>query len=168
MGQSPPMFSLTFASVVVVETFFRNDRQTLENYARKYADFVRERGARLVVYESPVARETPYPEGFAAFHAENIRLGSVLPGIAIAPSVGAWMQFLGEHPTPEGLQRLYADWIHATRDGAYLSACCIYSALTGASPVGLAHPEGMAEEEAKLFQQLGWKAYLETKDAARR
>ena len=154
--------------VVVVETFFRNDPQTMESYARKYASLVAERGARLVVYETPVAKEAGYPEVFAAFHAENVRLGGVLSAVRIAPSVRAWMQFLGEHPSPQEMSRLYADWIHATLEGAYLTACCIYAALTGASPVGLAHPEEIRDEEATTFQKIAWDAFVETRAAVER
>ena len=149
---------------VVVETFFRNPRETLEEYARKYADLARKRGARLVVYESPVAKETPYPEGFAAFHTENIRLGRVLD-LPVAPSVHAWMQILGNQPTPQKMGLLYADWIHASLKGAYLTACCVYSALTNTSPAGLAYPEGLSGEEAALFQETAWKSFQQTESA---
>ncbi|RFC43805.1 MAG: hypothetical protein DVB28_001347 [Verrucomicrobia bacterium] len=151
---------------VVVETFFRNPRETLEEYAAKYATLTRERGAQLVVYESPVAKETPYPEGFAAFHAENIRLGRMLD-LPVAPSVHAWMQILGKEPSPQKMGLLYADWIHASLKGAYLTACCIYSALTNTSPTGLAYPAGLSGEEAALFQETAWKSFQQTESAKR-
>jgi tetratricopeptide (TPR) repeat protein len=153
---------------VVVETFFKNDRQTLETYARKYAGFVREKGARLILYESPVARATRYPEGFEAFHAENIRLGGLLPEVSIAPSVDAWTRFLGVAPSARKMDVLYADWIHATLEGAYLSACCIYAALTKASPEGLAVPGKISDKDARLFQSIAWNAFKETEAASRR
>lgn len=152
---------------VVVETFFKNERAVLESYGSKYAQFVREKGSRLVVYESPVAKETPYPEGFAAFHSENIRLGRMLD-VSIAPSVFAWMQFLGAKPEPKKIELLYADWIHASLRGAYLTACCIYPALTHTSPVGLAHPEEISADEARILQEIGWSAFQETEAARKR
>ena len=152
---------------VVVETFFRNDRETLEYYTQKYTGLVRSKSARLIVYESPVAKATPYPEGFAAFHAENIRLGKILH-VPLAPSVHAWMQFLGENPAPEKLNVLYADWIHASVKGAYLNACCIYSALTHRSAEGLAHPKELTDEEAMLFQKLAWSSFCDTESEAQK
>ena len=152
---------------VVVETFYRNPRQTLEEYAGKYAGLARDNGARLIVYESPVAKETPYPEGFAAFHEENVRLGRLLD-LPVAPSVHAWMQILGGKPTPQKMGTLYADWIHASLKGAYLTACCVYSALTNRSPAGLAYPEGVSGEEAMLFQKTAWNSFLETEAAKKR
>jgi hypothetical protein len=152
---------------VVVETFFRNERAVLESYAAKYAGLVGEKGARLVIYESPVAKETPYPEGFEAFHSENIRLARMLD-LCVAPSVFAWMQFLGATPEPKRFELLYADWIHASLRGAYLTACCIYPALTHRSPVGLAHPEEIPPDEARQFQEIGWKAFQQTEAARSR
>ena len=152
---------------VVVETFYRNPRQMLEEYAGKYAGLARENGARLIVYESPVAKETPYPDGFAAFHEENVRLGRLLD-LPVAPSVHAWMQILGEKPTPQKMGTLYADWIHASLKGAYLTACCVYSALTNRSPAGLAYPEGVSNEEAMLFQKIAWNSFVETEAAKKR
>ena len=152
---------------VVVETFYRNPRQMLEEYAGKYAGLARENGARLIVYESPVAKETPYPDGFAAFHEENVRLGRLLD-LPVAPSVHAWMQILGGKPTPQKMGTLYADWIHASLKGAYLTACCVYSALTNRSPAGLAYPEGVSSEEAMLFQKIAWNSFEETEAAKKR
>jgi hypothetical protein len=56
---------------------------------------------------------------------------------------------------------LYADWIHASPKGVYLTACCIYSALTGFSPVGLYHPTDISDADAKEFQKIAWEAYQE-------
>lgn len=53
-----------------------------------------------------------------------------------------------------------APWIHPTPRGTYLAASCLYAAITGFSPVGLAHP-GVPEEEAGKLQELAWAAYLE-------
>ena len=152
---------------VVVETFYRNPREVLEEYAVKFAGLAREKGARLVVYETPVAKETAYPAGFIAFHEENVRLGRILE-LPVAPSVHAWMQILGGAPTSEKMDALYADWIHASLKGAYLTACCVYSALTNRSPAGLTFPKGISSEEAALFQKTAWNSFQETEAAKRR
>jgi hypothetical protein len=72
------------------------------------------------------------------------------------------MNYLGPNPTKEQFNVVYADWIHASPKGAYMTACCIYSALTGASPVGLYHPADISAEEAKIFQEAAWKAFQES------
>ena len=149
---------------VVVEAFYKTTRADLAEFGDAYAKLARRQGARLVVYESPVLKSLPYPDGFGAFHASNLWLGRQL-GVAVAPSVLAWMKFFGDSPTEQRLKELYKDGIHATAKGAYLTSCCLYSALTGLSPEGLWSPSEMSGEEALLFQHLAWHAFLETREA---
>lgn len=145
---------------VVFETFFTVKYENMLKYATLFTDLIRSRNAKAVIYESPAAKGATYPDVFIKFHDENIALSKALKS-PVAPSVHAWMQYLGPKPTPEKVGTLYADFLHATPKGAYLTACCIYSALTGFSPVGLAHP-GISGDEAKVFQQAAWTAFLET------
>ncbi len=145
---------------VVFETFYTVKYENALKYGTLFADLIRGSNAKAVIYESPAARASAYPDVFRKFHDENIALSKAL-NVPVAPSVHAWMQYLGPKPTPEQFGSLYADWIHATPKGAYLSACCIYSAITGFSPVGLAHP-GLSDDEANVFQEAAWTAFLET------
>jgi hypothetical protein len=146
---------------VVVETFYRNSREDLLLYGSRYAEVANRCGARLVLYETPVARALEYPGGFQTFQESNLWLAREL-GVRLGPSVGAWMRILGPQPSEERLGILYADWIHATARGAYLSACCLYAALTGESPIGLFVPEGLlSPEEALRYQQAAWDSYQE-------
>ena len=149
---------------VVVETFYRMTREDLAEYGDAYSNLVRKHGARLVLYESPASKSLPYPSGLADFHNSNIWLGTRL-GAAVAPSVHAWMKFFGDSPSEYRLQELYKDGIHATAKGAYLTSCCLYSALTGLSPEGLWAPRELAPEEGRLFQQIAWRAFSETRDS---
>ena len=149
---------------VVVEAFYRTSREDLAEFGDAYAKLARRQGARLVVYESPVLKSLPYPDGFVAFHASNIWLGRRL-GVAVAPSVLAWMKFFGDSPEEQRLKELYKDGIHATSKGAYLTSCCLYSALTGLSAEGLWSPSEMSGEEARRFQQMAWHAFVETREA---
>ena len=150
---------------VVFETFFTVKYADMLKYATLFTDLIRSRNAKAVIYESPAAKAASYPDVFRRFHDENIALSKTLRA-PVAPTVHAWMQYLGPKPTPEQFGTLYADFIHATPKGAYLSACCIYSALTGFSPVGLAHP-GISDDEAEVFQQAAWTAFLETNPDAK-
>jgi tetratricopeptide (TPR) repeat protein len=149
---------------VVVETFYRMTREDLAEYGDAYSSLVRKQGARLILYESPASKSLPYPTGLAAFHASNIWLASRLKA-AVAPSVHAWMKFFGDSPSENRLRELYKDGIHATAKGAYLTSCCLYSALTGLSPEGLWVPMDLDPEEGRLLQQFAWLAFSETKDS---
>lgn len=152
---------------VVIETFFRYPTELMERYTGYYAELVQGRGAKLVLYESPVLRTTSYPEGFNVYHRENIRLGRMF-GAAVAPSVSAWMHFVGERPSADALSELYADHIHATIKGAYMTACCLYSALTGCSPLERFHPQEISPEESLLLQSASWEAFRHTEREALR
>ena len=150
--------------VVVVETFYRMSREDLAEFGDAYAALASSHGARLVAYESPASKSLPYPGGFDEFHASNIWLGRRL-GVAVAPSVQAWLKFFGSSPTEERFKELYKDGIHATAKGAYLTGCCLYSALTGRSPEGLWSPPEVPPGEARLLQQIAWSAFSETQEA---
>ncbi len=149
---------------VVVETFYRMTREDLAEYGDAYSSLVRKHGARLVLYESPASKSLPYPGGLVDFHASNIWLGARL-GAVVAPSVHAWMKFFGDRPSENRLKELYKDGIHATAKGAYLTSCCLYSALTGLSPQGLWVPMELDPDEGRLLQELAWRAFLETRDS---
>jgi len=42
-----------------------------------------------------------------------------------------------------------------------MAAYCIYSAITGTSPVGLSHPDSVSAEDAKAMQEAAWTAVQE-------
>jgi hypothetical protein len=147
---------------VVIESFYRMNREDLAQYGGWYAEVIRKRGARPVIYETPPAKAIPYPDAYEAFHQSNLWLGKMLQA-PVAPSVKAWMGVFGPNPSEEKLQELYSDWIHASPRGAYLTACCIYATLTGQSPLGLWAPEGLlSPEQREFYQNAAWKASRET------
>jgi len=148
---------------VVVETFYRTSREELFGLGNGYAEETLRGGARLLIYETPVAKAIEYPAAYEAHHRTNIWLGERL-GSDVAPCVKAWMGVLGKRPHSAALDRLYADWIHASARGAYLSACCLYAALSGDSPEGLWAPPGLlSEPEALEYQRSAWRAFKETR-----
>ncbi len=148
---------------VVVETFYRTSREDLFSFGSGYLEEAGAGGARLLVYETPVAKAIEYPAAYEAHHRTNVWLGERLKS-GVAPCVKAWMGVLGERPEPAAFEQLYADWIHASARGAYLSACCLYAALSGESPVGLWAPPGLlSPEEALTYQRSAWSAFAETR-----
>ena len=147
---------------VVVETFYRTSREELLGLGSGYAEEVLRGGARLLIYETPVAKAIEYPAAYEAHHRTNVWLAERL-GSGVAPCVKAWMGVLGERPEQRALDGLYADWIHASARGAYLSACCLYAALSGDSPEGLWAPPGLlSASEALEYQRSAWRAFEET------
>ncbi len=145
---------------VVFETFYNMSKEDILKYGSLISDLIRNQKAQPVIYETPIAKAALYPEKFEKFHADNLNLVKVA-NIPVAPSVAAWMKIFGPKPTPEQLAGLYDDWIHASPKGAYVTACCIYSALTGRSPQGLYHPRDIPAAEAGEFQRIAWEAYQE-------
>ncbi len=153
---------------VVVETFYRTSREDLLALGSGYAEDIRSTGARLLIYETPVAKAIEYPAAYEAHHQTNVWLGARLKA-GVAPCVKAWMGVLGERPKPDAFETLYADWIHASARGAYLSACCLYATLTGESPIGLWAPPGLlSPEEVPQYQHAAWLAFSETRLALER
>ncbi len=146
---------------VVYETFYNMNGDSILKYGTLITDLIRKGNAKPVVYESPLPQASPYPDKFQKFHDDNIALLKAAK-VPVAPSVAAWMKYLGPKPTPEQFKVVYADWIHASPKGVYITACCIYSALTGFTPVGLYHPADISDAEAKEFQEIAWAAYQET------
>ncbi|MEI6166388.1 MAG: hypothetical protein WCS52_04270 [bacterium] len=146
---------------VVFESFYSLKSEELMKYGALFSDLIHSNHANAVIYETPIAQAKPYPDGYRKYHDDSMAMVKVLKA-PVAPSVLAWMQFLGPAPTAEQFGVVYADWIHATPKGAYITACGMYAALTGCSPVGLYHPQDISESDALKFQQLAWNAYRET------
>jgi hypothetical protein len=71
------------------------------------------------------------------------------------------MHYLAANPSAK-IGMFYDDWIHPSEKSIYLAAYCIYSAITGYSPVGLFHPKSIPDEDAKALQEAAWKAVQDT------
>lgn len=157
--------------VLVMETFFTLPYEKLVKYGTLFAELVCAGKGVTVIYESPVNSNQPYPAKFKSFHADNLTLGKQLKA-KIAPSVIAWMYYLGPEPTTEQRLSLYgADKVHTSKKGAYMAACCIYSAITGLSPIGLSPvipsfgSDQFSKEDAQRLQEASWKAFLDANPA---
>ncbi len=145
---------------VVLETFYTMKPEELLKYGKLFGDLARSKNIKLVLYESQPAQAVAYPESYRKFHDDNVALGKTLQ-IPVAAVVLAEMLYVEGNPTAK-IGSFYDDWIHPSEKGIYLAAYCIYSAITGFSPVGLAHPSSISEEDAKALQEAAWKAVQET------
>ena len=146
---------------IVFETFYSMKPDDCTKYGKPMVELIRSKKAKPVIYESPIQKAAPYPEEFQKFHDMNMSFVKDLD-VPIAPSVLAWMKYLGQKPTEAQLGYLYDDWIHASPKGAYMTACCVYAALTGCSPVGLYRPSNIPEAEADVLQKIAWDAVQES------
>lgn len=149
---------------VVFETYHTMSSADIAKYSALFADLIRSRKAKPVAYETLIPRLSQYPERFQHFHGDNAALVKSA-GVSVAPGLRAGMLFLGPQPSPGRFAALYSDWLQPTPAGSYMMACCIYAALTGASPVGLWHPADIAEADARTLQELAWQADRETNAA---
>lgn len=146
--------------IVVFESFYSLQADVLLKYGTLFDELIRSKNAKTVIYESPTAQASAYPEAYQKYHENSVALTKAIKA-PMGPSVLAWMRYLGPKPTAEQFGVVYADWIHASPRGAYITACCLYAALTGCSPVGLYHPTDISPAEAKAFQVIAWEAFLE-------
>ncbi len=137
-------------------------------HAERFVALARARNIRPVLYEKPVAAKDPYPDGFDRSRRESLAMATEL-GMILAPVSHAWRLHLGDAPSEEERLSLYhPDGVHTSATGAYLAACTIYAAITGCSPVGLAHDmaslawtDGTGEllaQDARVLQEAAWRA----------
>jgi len=145
---------------VVLETFYNMKPEDLLKYGKLFCDFARSKNVKPVFYESQPAKAVPYPNGYRKYHEDNMRLKEAATA-PLAPVALAQLHYLGPNATPEQVGIFYDDWVHFSGRGKHLAACCIYSALTGLSPVGLEHPKDIPDEEAGKIQEAAWKAVRE-------
>jgi len=158
LGTARDLISAENWDAVVFETFNLNHNDLLQ-YGSLFAELIKAKHARTILYEAPLPQAKAYPDEFLKLHEDYLMLAKTVKS-PLAPLLLAYMKLLGDKPTPEDFATVYADWIHPTPSGTYLAACCIYAALTGLSPVGLA-PLSLPAEEAGKFQALAWAAYQE-------
>ena len=152
------MISEELWDVVVLDTFNPSKTENLMKPGKLFVDLVRSKNIKPVFYESQPVQATPFPEGYQKYHEDNVMLGRTLQS-PIAPIVLAQMNYLKAVPDAK-IGMFYDDWIHPSGKSIYLAACCIYSTITGYSPIGLSY-QGIPEVEAKALQEAAWKAVQE-------
>lgn len=145
--------------VVVIETSPRRPVASNLKYGQLFCDLARSLKIKAVLYENHVTRGEPYPDAHRKYHDDEMMLSKTLQS-PLAPVQLAEMYYVEAHPDAQ-LDMFYADSVHPSEKGYYLAACCIYSAITGYSPVALYHPDGIAPEEAKALQEAAWGAVKE-------
>jgi hypothetical protein len=144
---------------VVLETSVLRTAESNLKYAKLFCDLIRTRNIKPVIYESQVKQDAVYPSAHQKFHEDEVLLAKTVQS-PMAPVVLAQMHYLEATPNAK-IGIFYDDWIHPSEKSIYLTAYCIYSAITGYSPVGLLHPKSISDEDAKALQEAAWKAVRE-------
>ncbi len=145
--------------VVVLETSILRSAESNLKYGKLFCELIRSRNIKPVIYESQVKQDAVYPEVHQKFHEDEVLLAKTLQS-PLAPVVLAQMYYVAANPAAK-IGMFYDDWIHPSEKSIYLAAYCIYSTITGYSPVGLFHPKNISDEDAKALQEAAWKAVQE-------
>jgi hypothetical protein len=152
---------------VVMQEIYNAQEADMLPYARQFHALVAGTGARAVFFGT-ASIISDYPQGFDRLHHAHLAAGKEL-GTLIVDSSHAYFKYLGEKPSAERMESLFAeDKMHPGLWGSYIYACGIYSAITGRSPVGLAAPAEIPADAAKDLQQAAWSQYQETAQALKK
>jgi hypothetical protein len=151
---------------VVLQEIYNGKPESFNKHARLFDELIQKNGAKTVLF-STASINSLYPKGFQGLHGMNVALGKELK-VALVPAGNAWLYYWGKTPTEEQRLALYdKDMAHPGKKGSYIYACTIYAVLTGQSPVGLTHrvpkwpDDTITADEAKRFQEAGWREYKE-------
>lgn len=132
----------------------------MRQYARLFDDEIKHRGAKNVLFMTAAYQDRPdTTETIVKTHLE---LGKAL-GADVAPVGMAFERSLKKRPDLP-LHNL-PDTVHANQRGTYLTACVIWSTLTGKKPHGLSRG-GLAEltdQESAFLQQIAWESIIACK-----
>lgn len=76
-------------------------------------------------------------------------------GVPLAPVGDVWASALLEDPS---LPLWGVDELHASLEGAYLTACVFYTTFFGESPVGISYTAGLDASTALMYQEIAGQA----------
>lgn len=137
-------------------------------YATRIIDASLAAGSVPILYATPWIEIDDDRAGFRAQADPQIELGRER-SVTVAAGGLAWLRVWAELPD---VDLYYSDRSHPGHKGSYISALVIYSAITGASPIGLTYtPPFVCEDgpcspitadEADVFQRAAWDQHLET------
>jgi hypothetical protein len=124
---------------------------------RQLVRLARNAGARPMLLLTWGRRDGLRDAGFSSFVGMQAQLTKGYLGIAnelgvaVAPAGEVWRRVVA---SDAGLKLWQEDGSHPSLVGSYLTACVLYAAIYGESPVGLAAPSEVSREKADLLQQL--------------
>lgn len=116
----------------------------------EYVDWIRASGARPALFMTWAYEGEPEMTDKLATAYESV--GKDV-GALVVPVGRAFARVTAERP---GLRLRTEDGKHPTVHGTYLTACTMFAALHGRSPVGLAYRADLPETEATYLQEAAW------------
>lgn len=143
-------------------------------YPEQFVDYAtRIIDAARAVGSVPILYATSFPEwmgttGFELMADPQLALGAALD-VTVAAGGLAWLRVWAERPD---IDLYYTDRAHPNHEGSYISSLVIYSAITGASPIGLDYRmyidcdvgpcPPIDPVDAQVFQRAAWAQHLAT------
>ena len=121
------------------------DNTSMQLHAHCFNKIIRKAGARTIFFMTWAARGKGADQAFIAKAYEDIAHEC---DAMLAPVGKAWELILG---CPEFPDLYHRDGRHASKAGAYLSACVFYTLLCDDSPIGLSN---VVEKDGRLLANL--------------
>ena len=146
---------------IVLQDIYNVQEPAFQPYARLFNDLIKKTGKQTILFGT-ASILSDFPKGFERQHRLHLNMGKEL-GVSIVDSSEAYIKYFGANPSKEKMESLFAkDKAHPGLWGSYLYSCGIYSVVTGRTPIGLAFPESIPADIAKILQDIAWAQYKET------
>ncbi|MBI3830320.1 MAG: SGNH/GDSL hydrolase family protein [Planctomycetes bacterium] len=142
------------------------DTPKFREFAMRFSELARKHGAKTVLYLTWAPEAEPDKQ--APLNKAYGELARAL-GAELVPSGSAFERALIQTP---GVDLFVEDRRHPSPAGSYLSACCFFSWLRGASPEGRtarvlpggAALPGCTAEQVQALQRIAWQAWCDWRD----
>jgi hypothetical protein len=130
----------------------------MRQYARQFDDRIKQAGAKTVLFMTAAYQD--YPASTETIVRVHLEIGKALDA-DVAPVGLAFQIALTKRPDLT-LHNL-PDTMHANPQGTYLTACVIWSTLTGKTPHGLSRGglTELTDEETAFLQGIAWESIIE-------
>ena len=124
-------------------------------YGKKQSDTIVKHGAKPIFFMTWAYKDKPE---MTAQLAEEYTIAGNANNALVVPAGLAFAKAISKRPDMEFYQ---PDKRHPSLFGTYLSACTIYAAVYGKSPVGNAYRGGVDEKTANFLQSVAWETVQE-------
>ncbi len=133
----------------------------MQQYAQLFDDKTKQAGAKTVLFMTAAYQD--HPETTQTIIKVHLEIGKAL-NADVAPVGLAFANALKKRPNLT-LHNL-PDTIHANQRGTYVTACVIWSTLTGKKPHGLSRGglTKLTDEEVNFLQEIAWTSITEYKE----
>jgi hypothetical protein len=130
-------------------------KSVFHEYGKKQSDTIVKHGAKPIFFMTWAYKDKPE---MTAQLAEEYTIAGNANNALVVPAGLAFAKAISKRPDMEFYQ---PDKRHPSLFGTYLSACTIYAAVYGKSPVGNAYRGGVDEKTANFLQSVAWETVQE-------